>query len=746
MSTANLTHAIWLGSRQGLHIFPLYPVRTDGEKPACACNDGANCKRIGTHPIHDDFASVATCDENAIRLLWEPCPDAQIALLTGQKSGIVALEIRPTDENPNPLRGYAVPSAPAIVCAGKTVRLYGAPDEPIEKRRDLGNGLALRGENSYVVLPEAIAANGEKYEWAPGQTLQMTRISPLPSEFVNPPRHDEPEFTAEWHGTDNQPTPEDLNAWNEEQTYHDAEPRDSVNRDEPEIKAQWSGTERQHEAQPAANTARKTGAISLGELMESEDSSDATICAPLGISFGDRPMLIVGAFGTAKTWIMIKLALEFATGRPLFGNSAWPIPRPLRVFIFDYELSIKAYKKRIRQLCETMGIDYQTIRERIYYYQRPKFYLTDPNAYDRFLEETKDFDIILGDALRGAAPDVDENKSEFRKNLDILHDVATTGNRFVCWLHHAGKDGNRGFRGTSGIGDAAGVMFTVTNDDKDRKGPKKFHHDKLGPNGDDFVDDFFIQLRKDGEDGNGPMRITSMTEEEAKKQAEAEPMEKEEWLDTKKKILKKLQSSAGISRNELYDAVKGNRATFDKVLKHLVEKLRYVENQGAATNHKYVITTAGQEWLDKGSRYARHTPGPNAPTNPNKAHASDDAPPPIETTPEQPNETNTMKNQSDAVDANIKMVVEYVRDNPGCTKSMVNHNIGIRGERAKAARDTAEYKKLIEFDGTGYRVTDKGKALPGLPPSIVTTPPSAPHDAPPTPGTNANPNDAPKDP
>jgi len=236
----------------------------------------------------------------------------------------------------------------------------------------------------------------------------------------------------------------------------------------------------------------------------------------------------------------------------------------------------------------------------------------DPDARERILRETKGFDIILGDALRGATRGTDENKSEFRDHIDLLRDVAMDGNKFVCFLHHGGKDETKPFRGTSGIGDAAGHMFIVTNTTPDKRGPKRVHHEKLG-NGRDLVDDFFIQLKRDGEDGNGPMRITFMTEEEAKKQAEAEPIEKEEWLDTKKKILKKLQSSAGISRNELYDAVKGNRATFDKVLKHLVEKLRYVENQGAATNHKYVITTAGQEWLDKGSRYARHTPGPNAP-------------------------------------------------------------------------------------------------------------------------------------
>ncbi len=612
MSTANLQNAIWLGS-QRLHIFPLYPVRVDTGKTACACNDGENCKRIGKHPIHDDFAERATCDEGAIRLLWEPCPDAEIALLTGQKSGIVALEIRPSKDNPNPLQGYAVPPAPAIVCAGNTVRLYSAPDEPIKKRVKLKSGLALRGEKSFVVLPDAIAANGEKYDWAPSQTLKVP-ISPLPSYFENPAY-----FAAEADEFDHEssgPTREDLDARNVDPYYHDEPTRESFNRDEPP------------NATNAAPKTREKRAYSLGEIFESEDPPDNSICGGLGIWHGDRPMALVGAWGTAKTWIMIWLALQLATARPLFDNPQWPVKRPLRVIIFDYELNLRVYKKRLRELCTTMGIDYRAIRDSIYYYERPKFYLTDPNAYQRFLEESKGFDVILIDALRGAAPGVDENKSEFRDNIDKLAELASQANQFVCLLHHAGKGEDSKFRGTSGIGDAVGVMFTVTNDKVDPRGPKKLHNEKMGSNADDYVDDFFVLLKRDEcESGNGPMRITFMAAEQAKEKAEN--IEKEEWIDTKKKILRKVQAVPGISKNELQKAVGGNSGTFDKVLAHLEKKLQYIENKGNGTRHKYEITSTGVEWLNNDPRYAARTYGPNASTTPN-------APPPFDTTDDTP--------------------------------------------------------------------------------------------------------------
>lgn len=614
---------------------------------------------------------------------------------------------------------------------GLLIFRFRAPERPLDAAIALTRGLTLRGEDAD---PSFIAG-----------------LPPLPENLQRAieERNRDAILRDDSRVESCAAPPDEYEQHLSEQHYQDEQSRVSFSPDEPDIKAQWSGTDNQrNESKPATNAAPKKGAVSLGELFESEDSSDATICAPLGISFGDRPMLIVGAFGTAKTWVMIKLALEFATGRPLFGNPAWPINRPLRVFIFDYELNRKVYKKRLRELCETMGIDYQTIRENIYYYERPKFFLTDQRAYDRFLEESKDFDVILGDALRGAAPNVDENKSEFRKNLDVLHDVATAGNKFVCWLHHAGKDENSRFRGTSGIGDAAGVMFTVTNDTKDRRAPKKLHHEKLGSNGDDFVDDFFIQLKRDErDDGNGPMRITFMTEEESKAQLKAEPIEKEEWLDTKKKILKKLQSSAGISRNELYDAVKGNRATFDKVLKHLVEKLRYVENQGTATNHKYAITTAGKEWLDKGSRYAAPVPKPNAPTNPGTSNAAepttrDDPPFAGETIAEQSNEKNTMKNQSDTVDANVKKVVEYIAEHPKCSKTEVKIYTKMQTGRAVAARDKAEREGLISWSIVGGNIiTAKGRDFLGLPPSA----PSSPDNAPEASSTTHDPPDAPKD-
>ena len=437
----------------------------------------------------------------------------------------------------------------------------------------------------------------------------------------------QPDTCDEYDDESSGPTPEDLNARNADPNFQDEPPRASVNPDEP---------------QPATNAAPKTRekrAYSLGEIFESEDPPDNSICGGLGIWHGDRPMALVGAWGTAKTWIMIWLALQFATARPLFDNPQWPVKRPLRVIIFDYELNLRVYKKRLRELCETMGIDYRTIRESIYYYERPKFFLTDPNAYQRFLEESKGFDVILIDALRGAAPGADENKSEFRDNIDKLAELASQANQFVCLLHHAGKGEDSKFRGTSGIGDAVGVMFTVTNDKNDPRGPKKLHNEKMGSNADDYVDDFFVLLKRDErEDGNGPMRITFMDAEQAEEQADekVEQFADGEWNDRMKRILIVVRKNQPISKNKLFEIVKGNKGKFEKLTKWLLEK-GHIENKGTDKRHKYELTQVGQEWLDKGSPYAARIPGPNASTTPNAPPSSaDNAPPPFDTSTDTP--------------------------------------------------------------------------------------------------------------
>jgi DNA-binding MarR family transcriptional regulator len=209
-----------------------------------------------------------------------------------------------------------------------------------------------------------------------------------------------------------------------------------------------------------------------------------------------------------------------------------------------------------------------------------------------------------------------------------------------------------------------------------------------------------------------------------------------------RQVLLIIAKKPGVSQNEIIRAAKGNSGTIKDVIRALV-KYQYIENKGAATAHEYEKTAAGQEWLDKGSRYARHTPGPNAPTNPSASNAAespthDDPPFAVETTPEQPKEANTMKNQSDAVDENVKKVVEYIAAHPKCSKTEVKVYTKMQNARAVAARDKAERLGLISWSvKDGNVITDKGRELLPL---------SAPHDAPPTHDTNANPNDPPKDP
>jgi len=224
------------------------------------------------------------------------------------------------------------------------------------------------------------------------------------------------------------------------------------------------------------------------------------------------------------------------------------------------------------------------------------------------------------------------------------------------------------------------------------------------------------------------MRITFMTEEESKAQPKAEPIEKEEWADTMRKVLIGVKGDPGIGKAALYKKVRGNRPTFDTVLKSALKR-GLIENRGNAEQHKYHIAPPGQKWLDDGDRYRGFPPEPNAP------NAPDDAPSSVENAPapvvEQANEDTAKKNQSNLAAENVKKVVEYVRDNPGCTTAMLDQNAGIKDRKAaKAARDTAKYQKLIRFAGGEWHVT---------------APPSAPQDATTTPNTNASPDDAPKD-
>jgi hypothetical protein len=77
-------------ARLGWPVFPIAPV--DRRTGLCACQDGASCEQIGKHPLVR-WGDRATTDEDQIRDWWRWKPQANIGVATGQRSGLVVVDL-----------------------------------------------------------------------------------------------------------------------------------------------------------------------------------------------------------------------------------------------------------------------------------------------------------------------------------------------------------------------------------------------------------------------------------------------------------------------------------------------------------------------------------------------------------------------------------------------------------------------------------------------------------------------------
>jgi putative DNA primase/helicase len=73
---------------RGFHVFPAHTPT----KAGCSCSKRAACNDIGKHPRTKNGLSDATTDEAQICRWWHMWPEANVAIRTGQVSGLVVLD------------------------------------------------------------------------------------------------------------------------------------------------------------------------------------------------------------------------------------------------------------------------------------------------------------------------------------------------------------------------------------------------------------------------------------------------------------------------------------------------------------------------------------------------------------------------------------------------------------------------------------------------------------------------------
>lgn len=152
---------------KGWAVFPCHSVDKDG---TCSCGN-SKCSNKGKHPRTPHGLKDATTDKEQIRAWWQKWPDANVAIATGSASGIFVIDV---DTYRGGDVGFGIltsrnklPDAPLSLTGGGGQQYFiKLPDEgKVKNAVDLAEGVDMRGEGGYVIVPPSSHASGRNYEW-----------------------------------------------------------------------------------------------------------------------------------------------------------------------------------------------------------------------------------------------------------------------------------------------------------------------------------------------------------------------------------------------------------------------------------------------------------------------------------------------------------------------------------------------------------------------------------------------------
>ncbi len=129
------------------------------------------CEPGGKAPLTYSGFWDATTDARRIKAWWNRWPYANIAVPTGEHSGLLVLDVDPRDSGPESLAALelingSLPRTAKARTGGGGVHVffrYPAGGEVRNSAGRLGPGLDVRGEGGYVVVPPSRTQSA--YEW-----------------------------------------------------------------------------------------------------------------------------------------------------------------------------------------------------------------------------------------------------------------------------------------------------------------------------------------------------------------------------------------------------------------------------------------------------------------------------------------------------------------------------------------------------------------------------------------------------
>jgi hypothetical protein len=153
-----------------MHVFPLIP----GSKK----------------PLTENGFKDATNNPASIAAWGQRWPNANLGCATGQKSGIVVLDIDPKPIAQDILQEFerrfqSLPPTATAISGGGGYHLYFKSKTALPCRTKIIPGVDFRGDGGYIVLPPSVHKNGQRYYWHPQRHIDTQPIVDIPSWLVD---------------------------------------------------------------------------------------------------------------------------------------------------------------------------------------------------------------------------------------------------------------------------------------------------------------------------------------------------------------------------------------------------------------------------------------------------------------------------------------------------------------------------------------------------------------------------------
>lgn len=147
----------------------VFPVHT-WIRGRCSCGD-AECDRPAKHPWTNHGLKDASKEPETIRAWWVRSPDANVAIATGEVSGIIAIDVDPRHGGDASLEAWERAHGPMPLTiesetgGGGRHLLFRHPGYRVRNRINVVAGIDVRGDGGYIVAPPSLHPSGRRYRW-----------------------------------------------------------------------------------------------------------------------------------------------------------------------------------------------------------------------------------------------------------------------------------------------------------------------------------------------------------------------------------------------------------------------------------------------------------------------------------------------------------------------------------------------------------------------------------------------------